>query len=99
LQARQVPHLALAYVVDFRQLTATSGADQTTVSRLAPYPQLEPLASLIDLVLIYPVARPPQELGPVVLSHPLILSRDPQIQNLHKISPSPRFLLRAVFCR
>src|SRR5271157_1178395 len=70
LRPGQIAHLPLIDVAGFSQLPPAAGTHQLPVPTLAPHPQLQGLARLIDFMPVYAVAWPPQQFGPVVLSHP-----------------------------
>src|ERR1017187_4611734 len=70
LRPGQIAHLPLIDVAGFAQLPPAAGTHQLPVAPLAPHPQLQGLAMLIDFVPVHAVAWPPQQFAPVVLSHP-----------------------------
>jgi hypothetical protein len=70
LKAGRIAHLPLTDVADFRELPPATGADQLPIAALAPNPQLQRLAPLVDFVTVDPVAQPPKNSAPLVVPNP-----------------------------
>src|ERR1700682_1635524 len=65
-----------------RHRLAAPRANQLQPRLLPPYPQLQLLTLLVNLLLINPVSRPSQNPRPVMFSHPLRLAKDPSLRKL-----------------
>src|SRR5262249_10763502 len=87
---RQIAHLALADVVDVPHAAATARTDQGASPTLAPDPQPQTLAALIDLMSIDAISRPPQNLRKVAIPHRGQCSQQPSSRK----TPSPQCPLR-----
>src|ERR1035437_5773508 len=98
LKTGQITHLSLVEVMNLAELPPAPGTHQLPVPTLAPHPQLQRFGLLVDFMLVNPVARPSQNFGPLVLSHPAegtqssLKSKPPFNQGLFQIpAQSPIF--------
>src|ERR1700682_3692919 len=65
-----------------RYMLAAPRANQLQPRLLPPYPQLQLLTLLVNLLLIDPVSRPSQNPRPVMFSHLLKLANDSSLRKL-----------------
>src|SRR4029077_12147572 len=85
----QVTHSPFAAVVGVIELARAPGTLQFAVPALAPYPQLQDLVLLVDLVPVHAVTGPLQDSRKfVVAGQPLNLTQNPIPQNAHQFSSS-----------
>ena len=94
LEARQIPHLSLRHLGRFGDSCSTTRANQPPITTFSPHPQLQCLGFFVNLLLVHGVARPAQNLGPVVASQTASLSKHASSE-IHACAGSVRFLLRA----
>src|SRR5664279_3935991 len=83
--------------MNLAELPPAPGTHQLPVPTLAPHPQLQRFGLLVDFMLLNPVARPSQNFGPLVLSHPAEAtqsspkSKPPFHQGLFQIPAQSRY--------
>src|SRR6202040_1088318 len=95
LETGQITYLPLVAVIGMGQLPPTTRANQFLVPMLAPNPQFQRLALLIDFVLVDPISRPPQYFCPVRLSHTAECNQSPLKSNCPLIRGCYRLLCSA----
>src|SRR5215468_10534384 len=88
----QVPDSSLADVIGAGELPPAAGTLDLSITPFAPYPQLQRLGLLVDLMSINPVPRPVQN------SRDLVICRQTaSLPEISKFTPSHTFLRRARF--
>jgi hypothetical protein len=89
----QIANRPLAGVINLCEFPSATGTLQPSVPSFAPYPQLQRLRLLVDLVLIDPIPGPVQNPGELAIRRQSAI-----LAAISKPGPSHSFLLRGVKC-
>src|ERR1700720_635783 len=96
LEACQIPYFPLVYLMDLAHPLSASGTHQFPVPGLSPDPQFQCLGSFVNLVLVYPIPSPSQNLRPLAVSQAQQCTPKDSRFKTPSIAYSVTFLRRAV---
>ena len=84
LEATEIPYFAFIDFVNRFHAAPTSGAHRFAVALLAPHPELQCFGLFINLMLVYPIAGPAQDSGPIVVSQSGSVAETPNHRKIYE---------------